>query len=57
MNAKISKIFPFEDKLRFFVECGEKAKGYEFTVIKEARKAKARLIRRLKKDGFKVYLP
>jgi len=57
LNAKISKIFPFEDKLRFVVECGKKVKGYEFTLQREARKAKARLIKRLKKDGFKVYLP
>ena len=57
MNAKISKIFPHEGNQRFFVECGKNTKGYEFSIFKEARKAKARLVKRLKKDGFKVYLP
>ena len=57
MIAKVSKLVPFGDKLRMIVECGKKSKGFEFTDRKEAVKAKARLIKRLKKDGFKVLLP
>lgn len=52
--ATVSRVYPHEGKHRFYAGCGDNAKGYEYEVKKEAVKARARLIKRLKVDNFKV---
>lgn len=56
MNVQVSTVFSHGDKFRLTAKCNDKQKGYEFAEKREAVKARARLIKRLKSDGFKVYL-
>lgn len=56
MKAQVSKVYSHDDKFRLVVMCESNKKGYEFINEREAYKARARVIKRLKKDGFTVYL-
>ena len=55
MLAQLSKVYEQDKKFRFFAKTTETAKGYIYEQKREAVKARARLLKRLKRDGFKVY--
>ncbi len=56
MMAQVSNVYPQADKFRLIVSVDEKRKGFEFKNKVEAVKARARAIKRLKRDGLTVYL-
>lgn len=55
MTALITRIMDGPNKTyRLAAKVGDNERGFEFKVKSEATKARARLIKRLKVDGFRV---
>lgn len=55
MIAQVSAIMPHKGNWRIAAKVGDKSKGYEYAVKRQACLARSRLIKRLKADGFKVW--
>lgn len=56
MYANVSPVFEYDNEYAFMAKCGSNRKNYKSPEKKIAKQNRAKLIKRLKKDGFTVYL-